>query len=149
MVTIRVTGGTRAQAAIARIVSRLKDFRPAYRTMARFLEGVLSDQFDSQGARTGRQWAALSQKYSAWKAKKYPGKGLLEREGTLRRSLTSGTSIHAVREIGRKRFVFGTTVPYAPFHQEGGGNLPQRRLIDPTTGDRKEMSEIVRRYLTR
>jgi len=72
-----------------------------------------------------RGWEKLSPTYAEWKAKHYPTAGILELDGTLKRSLVSGTSDTIIRrEQGGVKI--GTAVPYAVFHQEGTKKMPRR-----------------------
>lgn len=69
-----------------RILSdRVKDWTPAFMESAEYLKHVFStDVFDTQGAAIGVHWAPLSKAYAYEKAKKYPGKPLLEATGTMK-----------------------------------------------------------------
>lgn len=85
--------------------------------------------FTSQGgAGAHGRWAALK--------KPRLGGRILVKTRRLKDSLTKRGSENFVR--GRQsargfKIDFGTRVPYAEFHQEGSGRLPQRRIFDPKT----------------
>jgi len=43
-----------------------------------------NDVFETEGAAIGEHWQPLSPTYGSQKAKRYPGKGILEKTGTMR-----------------------------------------------------------------
>jgi hypothetical protein len=42
---------------------------------------------------------------------------------------------------------FGTDVPYARYHQEGGGHLPRREMVFITKRDQSDIGRIASRWL--
>lgn len=102
-------------------------------------------QFASEGGRSHR-WARLTPAYEQWKAKNYPGKKILEREGTLRESLV-GPGNYAFRQDEKLKLRIGTTVPYAIYHQKGTSKMVKRRPIDVQEADVKELQTIMLRHL--
>lgn len=102
--------------------------------------------FTSQGAsgRAGR-WPGLSPRYQAQKARRYPGRTILERTGRLRASLQVETG-DSIVESSPGRLVLGTRVPYGRYHQKGEG-VPRRAPIDMTDRDAAAAMAIVRRRL--
>jgi phage gpG-like protein len=124
-------------------------------------------QFDSEGGASGG-WAALStrtatitgqmgrgalgaehQSYAAWKARHYPGKKILEREGYLKGSLTNSGigAAWTINEPEKLRVTVGTKLGYAAYHQTGTPNMPRRRPIDLTEKDKKRWTQIFHRWL--
>jgi len=64
---------------------RVKDWTPAFKESAEYLKEVFSNEvFDTQGAVIGEHWSPLSKAYALQKARKHPGKGLLEATGDMR-----------------------------------------------------------------
>lgn len=103
-------------------------------------------QFSSSGANSGG-WAALSPGYAAWKARHYPGKGVLVRSGALEASLT-GRPL-GVEVITDDRALFGTGVPYAGYHQHGTPKMPRRRPLEFTGTQRTELTKSGQRALVK
>ena len=91
-------------------------------------------QFASEGG--GGQWPALSLPYAQWKAKRYPGKGLLQREGVYLRAATTRGAPYNFVETGQDYIKYGVSgLDYAAFHETGAGNLPQRAVFSALAGD--------------
>jgi phage gpG-like protein len=111
-----------------------------------FRNTVETRQFSSQGSSSGIPWAALSLKYAAWKARHYPGHGIEDREGHLRRSLTSRHPF-SIREIDRMTLRLGTRDRKARWQHSGTRRMPARPLIRITDSDRRRWIKYVQRYL--
>lgn len=98
---------------------------------------MMRAQFDKQGAYGGEQWTPLSPQYAAWKAKRAPGKPLMELWGYLRGSLINegeGAAWHVFRH-GPSWAEYGTRINYAATHHFGDDsrNIPRRQLIPKMT----------------
>lgn len=149
-VTVRLDpGGTLFARRFDRFVSDLTDLSPAFDQMAEEFYDWEEQAFDSAGASAGAGWRPLSPRYASWKAKNYPGRGVLERELNLRRSLTGPSGPRAVHSIGSRRMEIGTEVPYAVFHQEGTGRMPARPVIRLTEANKMRWTRILHRHLVK
>ena len=121
----------------------LSNLGPVYRgPVYNIFKTFIKAHFSSEGGYSGEQWAPLSPTYAAWKAKHYPGRGILQREGRLYNSLSaqSGDTIFRVTPTSAE---FGTKVPYAVYHQaedRGAAPFPRRAVIPPFT--RAELTRI-------
>lgn len=96
------------------------------------LETSVTKQFDSRGSGpiTGA-WAPLTEKYAKWKARKYPGKPILELTGALRAALTTSTDSKALRSTVGNSLSYGTKgIEYASAHQTGTPKMVQRPPFD-------------------
>lgn len=136
------------EAQVDRTLARLEaveDARPAWEAMAVRFARANAANFRSEGAYASGGWAPLSPRYAAWKARAYPGKPILEREGDLKRDLTQRPFGVEVIEPGF--MVLGTALPYAAFHQQGAGNLPQRRPVELREQERREWVRILQRFI--
>lgn len=143
MIDLRVDiqGLAEVTAFVGGIQARLADLGPGLDLVhERFLEGRRRD-FASQGRTTRRgSWKAL--KSSTVKAK--GNSRVLDKSGRLRRSLTQANHPdHVYRRTSRKILAMGTRVPYAQYHQAGGGKLPQRRPVDPPPDEFDDYAEIL------
>lgn len=124
-------------------VTKARDFRPFWRTVvAPWFFGLVQEQFASEGKAVGG-WAPLSPRYAAWKATRYPGKTILRRTDRLMRSLTwTGATLatpEGIAVMGPTDATFGTSVPYARFHQRGTRTMRQRRILYlPSTPDPRD-----------
>lgn len=79
-------------------------------------------------------WAALSPTYSKWKARHFPGRGILMASGALKTSLTRPFAAGAVYRPSAQGLLIGSSLPYARAHFTGTGpqsrgpkKLPKRR----------------------
>lgn len=108
-------------------------------------------------------WAGLTKRYLARKHKKFGPQPIEVASGRLRRALTDSTSGDAIRQYQPRSMRFGASLPYAVYQQTGwrpshlgrygllgqvvdrmvglkkprktftGGEVPPRRVIDPTS----------------
>lgn len=119
---------------------RAADMRPAWDLLEDRFRAYEQAWFDSEG--DGR-WPQLSRSYGAWKAKHYPGRKILVREGDLRASVLKPDI--SVKEPGYA--IFGTGDPVASYHQRGDGHLPVRKVIDLDDTEREEWVRTVQGWL--
>lgn len=131
---------------ILRFGDRATDARPAWNSIIGQLERLEAAQFDSEGARASGGWAPLAPATVAEKARRGLDRRILHATGALRASLTRHSD-DAIRESHPNEMRFGTTVPYAVFHQRGRG-VPQRRSVELTETDRHAIFvQTVQRFL--
>ncbi len=97
----------------------LSDWSPALRAIAReVLASFAARQFETQGEAGGVKWADLAP--STLRARKRPGALSLYRTGSLLRSFL-GLGAEHVEDLSEKKLLWGSSVPYARFHQSGTG----------------------------
>jgi phage gpG-like protein len=96
---------------------RASNFRPIFWYAQAELELANAANFNTNGLPSGG-WAPRTQVYT------WP---IMRKTGALFSSLTSLRG--APNDIGRKQAIFGTTVEYARFHQEGTRHLPKRLVV--------------------
>lgn len=80
----------------------------------------------------GIRWPQLSEKYAEWKEKNYPGRPLLVRTGSLKKSMTVQGAGGNITAIGKNGAVFGSSVSYGIYHDQGGSRIPQRNFSEPS-----------------
>lgn len=122
------------------LADRARDLTPAWDVLEERFTGYEARWFSSQGDGT---WPQLSKGYAEWKARHFPGKPILQREGELLASVTKPDI--AVKEPSYA--IFGTAVEYAQYHQKGAGRLPRRRVIDLDDEEKREWVRVVQRFL--
>ena len=143
---------------IARLFSRFGD---GVEDISSPLEEIADDffeveqrLFDSEGG-TGEHgaWAPLSPRYAAWKARAFPGRGILVAENRMKQSLTTRTG-DSIRKIDALELRVGTRIrskkggfPYPAAHQTGTSKTPRRRVIDIAESDKRNWTRFVQRYL--
>lgn len=125
--------------AIRNFKTGLNDWSGAFRAMVPILEDSVEQQFKTQGHGT---WAQLARSTIA---RKKGSTRILFDSGRLMKSFLTGGADH-VEDISPRRFRWGSTVPYALFHQTGTGDkfqftsgpgtatgLPMRRIMESET----------------
>jgi phage gpG-like protein len=105
---------------------RSKDFRPVFKDIQKDLEELWSNNFLEMGLPSGG-WKPLDAEYGSWKSRNVPGAPIMQRSGTLFRSLA--TLRGNPNQIRLKSATFGTDVKYADFHQTGTKNMPARPVV--------------------
>lgn len=120
---ISVTGADTTLRKLEHIVLAAEDYTPVWQEVKQRFSSWEENWFAGEGNGT---WPGLSRDYAHWKAKHFPGEPLLVATHDLKDSLLDPS----VSDMDAFSFSFGTDDPKAHYHQEGGGNLPQRKVID-------------------
>jgi phage gpG-like protein len=148
MYVVRITGEgiEPLKIGLLRLRTLTDDISSAWPAVTQELRDIMAEQFTSQGAlgQTGR-WASLDKKYAARKARQFPGRTILERSGALRASLQVQTGDSIVEGSPRALF-FGTSVPYAGFHQKGEG-VPKRAIFAMTNRQTARIGMVLHKWL--
>lgn len=140
---LTVDGKERFAWAFRTLGEAVSDWRGVWPEIQMYFFRANMEQFRSLGARGGQTWAPLSDSYSRWKEKKYPGKPILVRTERLKRSLTAtGSGSDQVYQAEPMSLTLGTMVPYGIFHQRGTKTMARRSVIEPT---KRDMGRIVSR----
>lgn len=144
---VRATGMKELEVRISRISGAARNLAPAWPTVVTALRSVEAQVFASEGGFSrGGRWKPLSRRYALRKARLRPGAKILEYSGRLRGSLT-GSSSDSIYRPGPRSLEYGTSVPYARYHQEGGGFLPRRSFLDLTDRQASTIGAILHRYI--
>lgn len=124
-VGIEIDGVKQVDLAITRVNRHVSDLRPLWKKWQVAFFAAENDLFIQQ------PWKELNRRYAAWKAERFPGKGLLQRSGALRNSLTSMSTDHIYKAMPQAMEI-GTGIPYAIYHQQGTSKMPPRPPLDLT-----------------
>jgi phage gpG-like protein len=119
-----------------------KHAEPAFERIADFFARQVKGQFDSEGVQGGDPWPDLSKNTIAKKSRSGMSGGMLRATDHLFRSLTEGGS-ESVREITPESLVWGSTVYYGRFHQDGTSRMPQRMILQLRAKDRARIARIM------
>lgn len=99
--------------------------------------------FDTEGR---GEWPELAQTTKERKAQMgYPAK-ILQATEALYDSLTGGGAGH-VERITEYEVIYGTTIPWAGFHQTGTSKMPARPPVDVREEDVRRWSKMVHAYV--
>jgi phage gpG-like protein len=124
------------------------DLRPVMNVIGIGYRKEVKAIFGKKQARgEGDKWPQLSDKYAAWKEKKYPGAPLLVRTGALRASMTELGAQGNINIIGKVGAVFGSTVFYGVFHDVGGERVPRRNFSEPNEARKQIWLDQIERSL--
>jgi hypothetical protein len=124
---IRLTGDEEYDRKLQRLQLFLQDLRSFWPLLVPVFIGWTGAQFGSEGGWGGQQWAPLSPAYALWKARHYPGRSILIRQGALRRAASEPR-----REATPRTLTLWIDDEKAGYHQAGTEHMPARPLIpDP------------------
>jgi phage gpG-like protein len=149
--TIRIdvteVGLARSVRAFDSMGRRTRNLYPVMQYIAQDFERVMEDQFDSEGASTGTEWAPLSDDW--WEHKVNVGKdhGTLQYNQKLVQSLTDSGAPGAIRDVSNNEVTMGTSVPYAIFHIEGTGRMPRRNFMRIPANTQRHWVAVLNRYI--
>ena len=98
------------------------------------------------------QWAPLSPQYAAWKARFYPGAGILVRTGAYFEAATTPGGAYNVIEIDDKSLTYGVEgLDYPSFHETGTKRLPARpvfALLETDADLEEAATEALSQFIT-
>ena len=125
----------RTEVFISGISSGLSDFRRFFTDyLAPFTYSEIDDIFETEGRGL---WADLDPLYAIQKSRAFPGKGILEREGTYREAATGPSHPGSLVEVSQTELVVGVRpsafeANYPAIHEEGNeeGNLSARPVYE-------------------
>lgn len=121
-IQMQVPGATAVNVRLTRFGGLITNWTPFWREYAApLIFDRIQDNFKTEGGWVGG-WKPLSPAYAAWKVRHYGQKPILQRTGTLVRSLTwqnGAVGPGGIAEMSETRAAFGTRVPYAIYHQLG------------------------------
>jgi phage gpG-like protein len=137
-ITFDIEGEKQVAAGFDFVGKELKSLKKPLKKASEKFVRAIDTQFDSEGGEFGTKWQQLSPKYASWKAAKYPGKGILQRTGKMRKSFK--TKIAPLSAT-----IFNPTF-YFKFHQSNTarrGKLPRRVMMQI---DRRRQDMILREF---
>jgi len=123
------------------MADRVKDWTPAFSESAAYMKGIFQNEvFPTQGGVIEEHWAPLSRAYAARKAKRYPGRGILQATGEMRNGfLTLWRPDMA--QIWNKMEYFKYHQSNQPRHK-----LPRRVMIKLANAQRTQIVKIFHNY---
>lgn len=108
------------------------DLRPVMNVIGTGYRKEVGAIFNRQQPRgEGQRWPQLSDKYKAWKEKRFPGMPILVRTGELKASMTESGANGNISIIDKVSGIFGTTVKHGAYHDQGGPKMPRRNFSEP------------------
>lgn len=145
-ITYKILGMKPLARGLKKLFFSLQNFKPLWEDMKKDFYSIELNQFLSQG-RGG--WKALSPKYAAWKAARYPGRPILVLRGDLKRSLISQSHADSIYKPTRSQMEIGTSKDYASYHQTGTSKMPARPPIDFTGRDKHRLIKRMQEWIVK
>lgn len=142
--TLDFYGDVQVDRTLAGIQDAVQDMRPVWDEITDQFVDHETRQFATEGRAGSGGWVPLSPRYAAWKAANYPGKGILERTGALKESLTQRPL--PVEVLDEKSMLIGSDSEYGGYHQAGDG-VPQRRPVELTEYRRREWVKLMQQHV--
>ena len=115
-------GVARLQSKFKRLAKNLRNKQPLFKRIGVKLLNEIDTTFKTEDFE-GKRWTPLAPA-TTLRRRRGPGIGsarILQDTGTLRQSF--------VMDVGRTKLTVGTPVDYSETHEEGLGNVPQRRML--------------------
>ena len=129
-----------AMVGLDRFREAIADPKPALEKVMLDLETAADAGFMAGKRPLGGNWAKLSPAYAMFKARIRPGRPILTFDGHLAASLGGARGPGAVRVVRGNKLRYGTTIPYAGFHNRGTSKMPARQVL-PVNG--RTLQEMV------
>lgn len=144
-VTFEIFGDEQLISEFVGVSERLLNPDDAADGVRDYLNTYLSEQFESEGGRSGG-WAALAPSTIEQKARKGLDPRILHATLAMRRALTPAAFV--VHSADALEIRLGTWVPkYAMYHQYGTKRMPRRPIIETSDKDRREIVKIVQKAI--
>lgn len=124
------------------------DLSAAWPAISASVRESIAENFQVQGSFRGK-WASLSPAYARWKARHYPGKGILDRGGSLRSSWTEEFGEGRVQVETPNSLFITSNVAYGRYHQQGTGSMPARPFISLSPQQKARLGGAIHRALSR
>lgn len=138
-------GAGRAARDVNQLGKRASDIRPATSAIRTQFRKAEESYFDTGGHGA---WPKLADETREWKAKRGLDPRILRATSALYRSLTAARGVGQVDVRKPDELRFGTTLPYATFHEQGKG-VPQRKPIELTSTDRDKITKAIQSYVAK
>ena|SRR3989304_4638249 len=142
-ITFQIMGDVVLSRGLSRWGENIQNFTEVWVQIQDDFFQIESEQFSSQGARSGMPWAPLSLNYNAWKQRYYPGQPILQLTGELANEMTGGL----ISEITEKSLRMYPTLPRAAYHQRGNPRLPARPVVQLTEDDKMRWMKLIHRFV--
>ena len=145
--SITVEGQKELDLALYLYRTNIQDLRGVWPDVDEYMRYAIQELFNAEGARGGDKWVALSPAYKVWKDAHFPGRPILYRTGALRQSLINKGGDH-IFEPDRMGMTWGSSVPYAKYHQTGTRTMPSRppiRFLKKEDGER--IMKLLQEYI--
>ena len=143
---IEVRGARKAAVDLAELGERGSDIRRVSEKVRAIYRKSNERRFASMGLGS---WSPLADSTKERKRRGGYDARAMRRTGALERSLTAPRASDQVDRRDKTEFRFGTTLPYAGYHDSGTGGEKKRELVELTPAERHEVSRLISAYIAK
>jgi len=143
---IEVRGARKAAVDLHQLGERGSDIRRVSEKVRSIYRRSNERRFASMGLGS---WPALADSTVERKRRGGYDPRAMRRSGALERALTSPRARDQVDVRDPSEFRFGTTLPYAGYHDAGTGGEKRRELVELTAAERAEVSRLISDYIAK
>jgi hypothetical protein len=145
-VSIEQHGAAQAAVDLRELGDRGSDIRRVSEKVRRVYRDSNERRFATQGLGS---WPSLADSTDDRKAREGADVRPMRRSGALYRALTSARANDQIDVRERTEFRFGTTLPYAGYHDSGTGGEKRRELVELTPAERRQVDELIEAWIAR
>lgn len=134
-ITVSIQGNKELAAKLKKFGVAMLDLTSAMDDVGEYLTGFFSGEvFASRGRAFNKPWSPLNDRYAAWKARRWPGRGPLIRTGLMQRSFK-----HRSTKLSTSLW---NEAQYFDYHQDGEG-VPQRVMMHVDAKRKRAILQLV------
>jgi len=139
----KIEGVQKVSELLKDVDRKLNDFTEPLKEANNFMHKEIQSNFGNQGTQMKKPWQKLSPQYKKQKTKKYPGKGILEASGKMKRSFRS--------KVDKKKAIISNPTDYFGAHQTNKRsklkNLPRRVMLNITKEQNFKIVKIFHKFI--
>lgn len=134
-INIEISGDKEVIKKLKKIQTEFQSWKPELKQIGDFLKSFYAnDVFETEGGVFNDRWKPLSPRYEARKRKEFPGRGILERSGKMRRGFITKADANSLKLFNN--------LFYAQYHQKGRG-VPKRIMAQL---DKKRQEQVTKLF---
>jgi len=143
-ISFELEGEKQLSRRLRMVADSVQDMRPAFKKVSAKLKNTFEDDvFMTEGSVIGSRWQPLSPAYRQWKARNYPGRGILQRTGRMQKGFRS--------TFGKDYSEISNKVDYFKYHQSRiprSRGLPRRPMMRLHFIQREQVQKIIQKHIS-
>lgn len=137
-VRVEIKGDKKAIEQLRKMIHAFDDWKPELTEVGNYLTKFYQDPvFETEGGIFGARWQPLSPAYAIRKATTYPGRGILEAKGDLRKGYEKRVFANLLEIVNKD--------PKAAWFQDGTRRMPPRILIKVDENQKEKIVDIFKK----
>lgn len=145
--TFETAGVTLIDRDLQRVGAYAGDVSPALHVVVEVMRQETKEQFATEGGHASGGWAQLAPATVLAKHRGGYRPEILRRTDALMRSLTIAGDENEIVDIQPQALTFGSSLPYAAFHQVGTSRMPARPPLAFTETAKRRIVKVIQRYI--